>query len=332
MRRLGWILIWVAVVGLVNCSDDDKPVAPTPSPIPVTDTLFFDSMGQLTSNGMVIDVGLFGVPDLADIDNDRDLDLFLGDWWGVIWHYENTGSPQAPVFTLAENEFDNINVGRCAAPVFVDIDADGDLDLFVGNMYTVGYGAGGLWFFRNVGSAHHDSLILISQHYLGLTNTGLSKPTFGDIDNDGDLDLVLGYEESFPDGPQGLLCFRNIGSRTSPSFERAADIDLPFPPASGYGQYLYPCLHDLDDDGDLDLLLGHLRELLYYENTGTSSAAVWTLRELPDGVRIERLLGVVPDVIDLNGDGKLDLAIGTGIGYQTTPDDQTGAVFWYKGK
>ncbi|MEM9925859.1 MAG: Ig-like domain-containing protein [Cyanobacteria bacterium P01_D01_bin.50] len=83
-----------------------------------------------------IDVGASAAPTFADIDGDGDLDAFVGNNLGNILYYKNEGTASIPNFTdaAATNPFDGIDVGSYAAPTLADIDGDGDLDAFVGNI------------------------------------------------------------------------------------------------------------------------------------------------------------------------------------------------------
>ncbi|NEU84612.1 cadherin-like domain-containing protein, partial [Nostoc sp. UIC 10630] len=75
-----------------------------------------------------------GSPAFADIDNDGDLDAFVGNFDGNIQFYRNTGTSAAPTFTFeATNPFGLTDVGNISSPAFADIDGDGDVDAFVGN-------------------------------------------------------------------------------------------------------------------------------------------------------------------------------------------------------
>ncbi len=62
-----------------------------------------------TGNYQGIDVGGSSAPHLFDIDDDGDLDLFIGNEQGTIHFYENDGN-QPPTFSLVSNNFGGVNV------------------------------------------------------------------------------------------------------------------------------------------------------------------------------------------------------------------------------
>src|SRR4051794_7054380 len=81
------------------------------------------------------DTGPSANPVFADIDGDGDFDLFVGVNAGTMFAYFNSGSAAHPQFEeAAGNPFGLTRTGFSASPSFADIDGDGDLDAFIGNL------------------------------------------------------------------------------------------------------------------------------------------------------------------------------------------------------
>jgi uncharacterized protein (DUF2141 family) len=143
--------------------------------------------------------GRNAAPALGDIDGDGDLDLFVGESSGTLNYYENTGSPLEPAFTLVDDEFGGLDAGRRSLPVLYDLEGDGDLDLLVGSE------SDGIHVYRNVGSTTAPSFE--DDGTLDIPDFGFAAPAFGDVDGDGDDDVLLGG------GRGGLWLFENVGGR-----------------------------------------------------------------------------------------------------------------------
>ena len=72
-----------------------------------------------------IDVGFESAPALADLDDDGDLDLVVGEYDGVLNYYENVGNATSPTYeavTGAANPFDGVDVGWYSTPALADVD------------------------------------------------------------------------------------------------------------------------------------------------------------------------------------------------------------------
>ncbi len=124
------------------------------------------------------------VPALGDLDGDGDLDLVIGEASGVLNLYRNTGTRTAPAFELLSDEFQGIDVGRRSAPVLVDLDGDGRLDLVIGSEDGV------ITAWRNVttgGELRFEELAGFQ-----VRTDGYAAPALGDLDGDGQLDLIVG--------------------------------------------------------------------------------------------------------------------------------------------
>ena len=82
-----------------------------------------------------VSVGSYSSVAFVDIDGDGDHDVFVGADDGSTHFLENIGTGNSPVFTEmtgATNPLNGVNVGARSAPAFVDIDGDGDCDVFLG--------------------------------------------------------------------------------------------------------------------------------------------------------------------------------------------------------
>jgi hypothetical protein len=186
-------------------------------------------------------------PAFADIDGDDDYDLFVGEggWQGPgaggnIHYYRNDGTRLEPDWVYVTGSFLGLDVGGWSTPVFVDINADDDLDLFVGDE------AGTLTYVENTGTPASPSWATPVHPYAALHLGAYSAPAFFDVDEDEDLDMLVGL------GSGSLAYVRNVGTTNEPAWELVSTVY----PGLEAGEHAVPTAADLNGDEKPDLLLG----------------------------------------------------------------------------
>jgi len=166
---------------------------------------------------------------VVDFNNDGKMDFFLTGGsvspsvFPITKLYQNNGNG---IFTEVLFNFKNLSTGTS---VWADYDNDGDKDLLyngIDSSFTLAF----TMMYRNDGNGNFS---LINTNLPGSGEPG--SVDWADMDNDGDLDILLG-------GPETLL--RNDGNNV---FSDITPVNF---------QQSVPCsFADIDNDGDLDILL-----------------------------------------------------------------------------
>lgn len=266
-----------------------------------------------------------------DVNNDGKKDLLVcpntyssAEDYDNVHYYRNDGTASVPSFNLIKKRWlvdGMIEVGTNAHPAFADVNGDGLQDMIVGNHFYYDPSAvqiGHLAYYQNTGTSAAPQFELINDDWNNFSNLGLDGmlPTFGDLDNDGDLDMLTG------DFDGKLAYFENAagsGNMMNLSLSTTFYMDIDA------GQSCAPQLIDIDRDGDLDLLCGERAgNIRFYENIGTANAPVfddeWT-EENWGGIDTQEgcCTGyAVPHVFE-SPSGNYDMLVG----------DEDGNIFYY---
>ena len=210
----------------------------------------------------------------GDNDGKRDLLVSPGEYENKngVFFYHNDGTDSVPQFNFIKKNYlqdQMIDVGESATPVLFDSDGDGLPDIVIGNRnrtVTDSTYVTTLSLYRNTGTISSPAFTFVTNDFAGLQSyllTGQIFPSFGDMDNDGDMDMILGNDDG------RLIYFMNTaGPGVTPVFAAPSyyfmNIDV--------GQASTPQLIDLNRDGLLDLVIGGKNGLIkYFQNSGTQS-------------------------------------------------------------
>ena len=176
----------------------------------------------------------------CDFDEDGFDDLTLGHYGGQIFAYQSQGDGTFLPFDLGIGN----TSGEIKAVLWVDVDGDGDLDLFV----TQRLAPNRLWIRNPEGMLAE---VPNAGGLAGGSNERTYGTSWGDYDRDGDLDVYCCNFHSSPVNTESNRLFQNLGG---------VDLNVNFSDVTevaGVGNGVKPTFQsswiDLNDDGWLDL-------------------------------------------------------------------------------
>jgi uncharacterized protein (DUF2141 family) len=291
------------------------------------------STGTTTSIPGITAAGGYSTPFATDLDGDGLIDLLVGDANGNIYNYEQTAANGAFATTGVALTVGGtaLKVTNYAKPAVTDLDGNGLLDLIVGTgtgNQLVRYeqtAVGSLSF--TLKGALTANTAAAPTTFNTITTANFPRPTITDLDGNGLLDMLVGdnngnitrYEQTATNvatfAPKG-----NLTASTSAAPTTFNTIDV--------GDVSKPQVIDFDGDGLLDLLIGAYDGTINrYEQTAVNSTTFILIGKLADGSgTIDVGTYAAPTITDIDGDGLLDVIMGSAAGNLTRYEQTVAAA------
>ena len=266
--------------------DQDLLMVGDNNSVPIAQLLLNDGSGSFSpSASQPFSPSQFAAIAHGDLDGDNDPDVIVAAYSGSSNFYTNIYlNNGSGIFTPTANPLISIQQGSISLG---DIDNDTDLDLFLSGIIP---GSNTFYsrIFLNNGAAVFTGI------NTGISNIRFSDSEFADLDNDGDLDLVIAGEKS--NYNRIAEVYLNNGSGT---FTLMANPNLTGTHQSGLA------VADFNMDGSLDLVItgrnsSDVPICNLFFNNGSAFFTPYSVMQFP-GLREGQT-----DSFDANGDGKPD--------------------------
>ncbi len=258
-----------------------------------------------------------------DEDGDGDMEILLGDLsFDNMVYLHNGGTVQQAFVTGTSSHFPEydrpVQIMFFPAAFVQDLDMDGVPDLIASpNQKDARENVRVAWRYQGQMDGAALQFTLIEDDYLTADMLDLgtdAAPLFMDYNGDELLDLVVGsrfHQDYDEDVPSLLFLFENTGSAEAPAFDLVNANWLDVAQYTDEIDMLHPSCADTDGDGDQDLLVGNKRgKILHIENVAVPGAAFEAGQATYPWFGIDVGFSSSPCMVDVDGDGRLDLLIG----------------------
>jgi hypothetical protein len=209
-----------------------------------------------------------------------------------------------------------VNLTTFPSAFYLDVNNDNKKDLLVTpNNPNTSENVNNILYYENVGTESVPKFEFQTNSFLQneMIDVGAgAKPVFFDYNKDGLLDLVIGNFGYFLEGGiylSKLAVYQNSGAENKPSFSFATDDYSNLSALNLKG--IYPTFGDLDGDGKMEMLTGDEEGNLYlFTDVSDETQPASFVLSQAKYKNIDVGQTAMPQLVDVNKDGKLDLLIG----------------------
>lgn len=270
--------------------------------------------------------GVFSSPTLCDVEGDGNLEIAFGGWDQRIYLLDRYGNPiwnNLPAGFSGPGYYNADSIWSTAA--CADLNRDGTLEIIIGADITGGgilpdgtttQDGGFLYIFDK------DGRVLVRRY---LPETIYAAPAVGDLDGDGDLEIVSGtgwyWWNAHGRTEQPYVYVFDTGRVFDSSRHYSDPEKLPFfpgwPQPTDYPGFSSPALADLDGDGDLEIVIGTghpdlpnddiqgAGSIYVWHHTGASFTG-WPVHP-KNAQNYDAPIFSSPTVADVDGDGRPEI-------------------------
>ncbi|MBN2426619.1 MAG: VCBS repeat-containing protein [Calditrichaceae bacterium] len=262
----------------------------------IQDSVYATTFHKVSENFAGIDVGESAVPCVIDIDNDHKLDLFIGEWYNGLYHYEQVDSGSADYIPISDQVLGVKDFGYACSFEVYDLDNDGLLDMLVGaykgaDSYIKHYEQ------NETGSLN---FTLQDEKFNDIIIGNYNNLTVFDINGNHLLDLLVsdnsGYVKRYEQESTYSYTFSLVDEQFNNDMKLNQSAHLTF--------------NYIDEDSLLDMIAGEGDGYLYYYEQDSVYAVTFT-KQINHFLNLRLIWYSAPQFTNIDGDSLVDLIIGS---------------------